>query len=78
WARKYAEQHLGFQRSEKPEDHKRLRKHLQDQGRTELASCLDKLRKWRNACDYDDEVPKPSNMASDGIRFADRVIQECK
>jgi hypothetical protein len=35
-------------------DHERLRQHFQLKGETEIASQLDDLRRWRNACDYDD------------------------
>lgn len=78
WVRNYAEQRLGFKPTKKPEDHSRLRQHLQNIGRTELAATLDDLRKWRNACDYDDEVQNLHQMVSDSIRLADEIIKECK
>ncbi len=35
-------------------DHERLRQHFRIQGKTDIASELDDLRRWRNTCDYDD------------------------
>jgi uncharacterized protein (UPF0332 family) len=50
----YAETRNAFTRQRDAGDHERLRQHFQIRGNTEIASQLDDLRRWRNACDYDD------------------------
>lgn len=78
WARNYAEVNLGFRRIGKAKDHKRLREHLKRRSRIQLASDLNKLRGWRNNCDYDDEVSNLDQFVRSAIRVADKVIQECR
>jgi len=77
WARNYAEENLKFQRTKTADDHKDLREHLKKQRKVQLASRLDRLRKWRNSCDYDDEVPNLDGYVRDAINIAEKVIQEC-
>ena len=76
WARNYAELHLGFQRTGGPEDHKFLRDHLKVQSKVQIASRLNKLRNWRNQCDYDDHVPNLNRLVKNAIKLAEKVIQE--
>src|SRR5438045_3292460 len=57
YARNYARDHLGFPPREDAEDHGRLRAHLKQKRRRATADSLDRLREWRNACDYLDELP---------------------
>jgi len=78
WARNYAEANWGFRRTATAEDHRRLREHLRGQRRMRLASNLNKLRGWRNDCDYDDEVPNLEQFVKSAIRIAGKVIQECR
>jgi len=78
WARNYAEQHLDFERSGTAEDHERLRKHLKKYGKPQIVSGLNKLREWRNACDYDDQVPELRQQVVHAIKIAAKVIQECR
>jgi hypothetical protein len=74
----YAEAKLGFRPQKGPDDHKRLREHLQNQGHSGLASDLNKLRGWRNACDYDDQVPQLHQQVNFSIKVADKIIQACR
>lgn len=78
WARNYAEANWGFRRTGGAEDHKRLREHLRRQSRMQLASNLNRLREWRNTCDYDDEVPNLGRFVQSAIRIAGKVIRECR
>ena len=78
WARNYAEKNLGFQPEGKSSDHTKLREHFQKKGYPELASDLNKLRGWRNACDYDDQVSQLHQQVSSSIKVADKIIQRCK
>jgi uncharacterized protein (UPF0332 family) len=78
WARNYAEKNLGFEPKGKPSDHAKLRGHLQKKGHPELASDLNKLRGWRNACDYKDQVSQLRQQVSSSIKVADKIIQRCR
>ena len=75
--RNYAEKNLAFRKTGSAQDHESLREHLKRQRRVRLASRLNKLRKWRNDCDYDDEVTNLSHYVQNAIRIAEQVIQEC-
>src|SRR5436305_11959987 len=52
----YATEFLGFlprtRPEEKAQDHGRLRAHLAQRRRRQVAETLDDLRQWRNECDY--------------------------
>lgn len=78
WARSYAESRLGFRRTGKAQDHIGLRRHLVRQGKPQVASHLNRLRGWRNNCDYDDQVTDIDNLAKTALKTADKVIEECK
>jgi uncharacterized protein (UPF0332 family) len=78
WAKNYAEKNLGFKPEKKASDHVKLREHLQEKGYNELASNLNNLRAWRNACDYDDQVSKLHRKVSLSIKVADKIIQGCR
>jgi uncharacterized protein (UPF0332 family) len=77
WVLNYAEANLGFQRTKTADDHKLLREHLQKR-KPKLSSRLNNLRKWRNACDYDDEVPNLEHHVQNAIHMAEKAIQECR
>jgi uncharacterized protein (UPF0332 family) len=78
WARNYAQKNLGFQPDGKPSDHTKLREHFQNKGYLELASGLNKLREWRNACDYDDQISQLHQQVSSSIKVAEKIIQRCR
>lgn len=77
FARNYAETR-GFGRTTGPQDHQNLREHFKRLGKTQLASHLNRLRSWRNNCDYEDQVPNIQQYVQSAIEIADRVIQECR
>ena len=77
WARRYAEQSLGFRSTGRGQDHKRLREYLQRAGKGGLAARLNRLRGWRNACDYQDTVPGLQQTVRSSISQAEKAIQEC-
>jgi len=37
-------------------DHTRIREHFRSRGMARIAGNLDRLRQWRNACDYEDSI----------------------
>jgi len=78
WVRNYAAIKLGFKPQKSPDDHRRLREHLKSQGYVGLASNLNKLREWRNNCDYDDEVPGLDSRVCASIEVANKIIQACR
>ncbi len=53
----YATQYLAFTPRNDSDDHGRLRDHLKRSKRRGTADSLDRLREWRNTCDYDAEIP---------------------
>jgi hypothetical protein len=57
YARNYARDYLNFSPRNDPDDHGRLRAHLKQKRRSGTAQSLDRLRGWRNDCDYADDVP---------------------
>jgi len=58
YAHHYARDYLGFvprgRLEDRTQDHGRLRAHLRQRRRAFVASKLERLRDWRNICDYDD------------------------
>jgi uncharacterized protein (UPF0332 family) len=75
WARNYAQELLGFRGKGTAEDHRSLRNHLKQTGRADVAADLNILRRWRNRCDYDDQVDKLDRKVAKAIAAADKVIQ---
>jgi hypothetical protein len=51
----YARDYLGFRPRDDTEDHGRLRAHLKQKRRQATSDSLDRLRGWRNDCDYFDD-----------------------
>ena len=79
-ARRYAEARLGFQRRGQVEDHKRLRECFVQKGGKwkEVAMDLNRLRRLRNACDYEDEVSDLSSATRFALQMAARLMQSCR
>ena len=77
WARNYAAKSSSFQHTHTARDHERLREHFKRRGEPQLASALNKLRGWRNECDYEDTVTNLHLCVKNAIRTADKVIKEC-
>ena len=57
YALNYATQYLRFAPRNASDDHERLREHLKRSRRRGTADSLDRLREWRNSCDYDSDFP---------------------
>ena len=56
YARNYARDWLEFQPRNNGEDHGRLRDHLKMRRRRGTSDKLQRLREWRNECDYHDQL----------------------
>lgn len=63
YARNYARANLSFNPRNDADDHGRLRAHLKGKRRQKTSECLDRLREWRNACDYLDTFPGDLTIA---------------
>jgi hypothetical protein len=72
YARNYAQNYLEFQPRDDGDDHGRLRAHLRQRRRAKTATALDRLREWRNQCDYLDELP------GDVTKTVDLPLQEAE
>jgi hypothetical protein len=75
FARNYARDWLGFTPRNDGDDHGRLRHHFKAKRRRGIADRLDRLRQWRNACDYLDDLgfdPQTSLVAA--LQEADYIF----
>ncbi len=52
-----------------------LRDYLANQGRGEIASALNRLRMWRNKCDYEDKVSELDDLVSASLNEAKNIIE---
>ncbi len=75
-ARNYAMQNLNFQPGGTAADHGTLRNCLR-RSKPQVAADLNRLRQWRNACDYDASVPNLSQLVRNSITLAGNIIQAC-
>jgi hypothetical protein len=72
----YAQDNLGFQPRNDPDDHGRLRAHLKSKRRHATADSLDRLRGWRNDCDYRGDFPGDLQATvTNALGDADYVFQ---
>jgi uncharacterized protein (UPF0332 family) len=82
WCRNYAEKHSGFKPTGEAKDHKYLREYLRKLGKDwgKIASKLDKLRRWRNKCDYDNDLNNIDleGMVYQSIEISQEIIEKCK
>jgi hypothetical protein len=74
-ARNYARDHQGFQVGHGPDDHPRVREHFQKHGHVKIAADLELLRRWRNQCDYDDNISNISLMFIGAIAAARNIFE---
>jgi len=76
YARNYARDYLDFSARGDQDDHGRLRAHLKQRKRKGDADRLERLRQWRNECDYVDDIGFDLSAAvSQGLAQAERLIQ---
>ena len=73
-ARRHASSRLGFRPTGTPRDHVLLRRHFALRRRAAVAHRLDRLRKWRNLCDYDDRVANLALLSAAALQAARRVV----
>ena len=75
YARNYARDWLGFQPRNDADDHGRLREHLKQKRRRAVADKLQRLREWRNECDYHDQLSfDPQTVLNRALSEASYVV----
>jgi uncharacterized protein (UPF0332 family) len=75
YARNHARDSLGFQPKKSAQDHSQLRAHLRkNQDYVQVADLLNKLRAWRNSCDYEDTLDGLQLIVKGAIQAAREVI----
>jgi uncharacterized protein (UPF0332 family) len=78
-ARNFIRDRAGFIPYNNAEDHSRVRRHFQRQGKPDISDSLNNLRRWRNTCDYQDIIGKDlAQIVSDAIQNAQEVIDKLK
>lgn len=75
-ARNYACNFLGYTPTYQSDDHRRLRAHLRKRRKGNIAFRLDKLRQFRNQCDYDDVVSHVNKMLQEAVTKAQYVLSK--
>lgn len=78
YARNYASFHEGFLPQKHHEDHGNLRKHFTGVKKIKIADILDRLRQWRNSCDYEDTVTNLSLLFNQAVSQAAEVLKGLK
>lgn len=73
-ARNYVRDNLGFKPSSKPTDHEEVREILDDNNYNEIADKLEELRRWRNLCDYNDNVGNLGILAENSIQHSTDIL----
>lgn len=74
YARNYARDHQNFFPSGKSSDHTGVREHFQTHSMPDIARRLQRLREWRNQCDYDDEVENIIVLVRQAMDYAQKII----
>jgi hypothetical protein len=75
-ARNYLRDNLGFNPSYTGEDHRDVVKRLRLEGRglRKAGENLERLRQWRNQCDYDDVLHNMPNLLRGAMKCATEVL----
>jgi len=77
-ARNYARDRQRFRPSGTVADHADVIKHFRTRGDVRTSRGLERLRQWRNRCDYRDVVPNVANLVTSAIRGAQHVLDGLK
>lgn len=77
-ARNYARDRQGFTPKENVDDHWNVKKHFLGKKMITLVDKLDRLRQWRNCCDYDDTAPGLPVFLTEAIDQAQEVFDILK
>lgn len=75
-ARNFARDFLHFNPATSHSDHGRVREHYRAIGERAFAEKLDRLRQWRNTCDYDDEIESLESLSTIAIKEAHNICEK--
>lgn len=80
FARNYAAANQNFKPKGTADDHRLLREHFKklDEIWDEVSEVLNDLRKWRNQCDYHDQVDNLQDLVDNSLKSASIIIQKCR
>ncbi len=73
-AQRYATQYLAYPSLPGADEHSRTPAHLRRHGYAKIAERLDRMRLWRNQCDYHDTVTNLTGTATATLERAKYVI----
>lgn len=73
-ARNYARDRQMFRSKRNYTDHDLVREHFRTHRMPEIARKLQRLRQWRNQCDYDDVIINLSVLLENSISHAQKVL----
>jgi len=77
-ARNYIRDSEGFIPYNNAMDHSRVKKYFERQRRFDISEKLNRLRRWRNRCDYEDTVDDLTELLTDALRKAQEAIDKLK
>jgi hypothetical protein len=73
-ARNYARDRHGLTLSYTGDDHFQVKRHFSTRRERGVAPKLDRLRQWRNQCDYEDSVANLATLPASALQEAQMVI----
>jgi len=76
YSRNLARKYLGFIPTQLVDDHKNLREHLKLHKKVATARKLGDLRRFRDDCDYDDEVRNLQGLVIKSFERAEEIFKE--
>lgn len=78
-ARNYAVIKYGFTKTKSRSDHSLIRQEFTNHGKKKIADKLEDLSVWREACDYDEEVPAlETQYLNRSISLAQFIINDLR
>jgi len=75
YSRNFAQNKLRYMPSRDYSDHESLRRHLSSHNLDNISRKLDRLRQWRNSCDYDNEVANLDTITRTALKEANYILQ---
>ena len=73
-ARNYARDRHGLQLRYSGDDHYLVKQHFSNRRERGVAQKLNRLREWRNKCDYEDSIPDLATLLGGALSEAQMVI----
>jgi uncharacterized protein (UPF0332 family) len=74
-SRNFAHKMLGFNPHFNADDHHLLRSHFARHNLNNVSLKLDRLRQWRNSCDYDNEIDNLELLSNNSIKEAIYILK---